>query len=214
MTDAHPTSLLDAYVDYILEEGKQPPSVYKFCKGAGLTETEFFQEYASFEALEGAVWRELVDKALASIEADPSYGELSARQKVLAFFYAFVEQATARRSFLLVRFPGYHPPAFPAALGEMGEAFRDFIKPVLESAQESGEIAGRGRLNEAYPHFFQQQLLFVLDFNLKDTSKRFERTDALIEKSVNLTFDLLEKQVVESAFDLLRFLGGRHHTTA
>jgi ubiquinone biosynthesis protein COQ9 len=52
------------------------------------------------------------------------------------------------------------------------------------------------------------RLLFrsVVAFNLKDDSAKFERTDAFIEKSVTLLFDLMGRQVLDSGFDLLRFL--------
>jgi hypothetical protein len=54
----------------------------------------------------------------------------------------------------------------------------------------------------------------VIDFHVKDTSARYERSDAYVEKSVNLAFDLLRTQAIDSAFDLLRFLvpRSRHHS--
>jgi hypothetical protein len=46
----------------------------------------------------------------------------------------------------------------------------------------------------------------VIDFSLKDDSRGYERTDAFIEKSVAVAFDLIRTQVVDSALDLARFL--------
>ena len=50
------------------------------------------------------------------------------------------------------------------------------------------------------------QFLFVLKFWLNDHSKGFEKTDILIEKSVNTAFDLIDTKPVESLFDLGKFL--------
>jgi ubiquinone biosynthesis protein COQ9 len=46
----------------------------------------------------------------------------------------------------------------------------------------------------------------VIAFLLKDESKRFERTDAFIEKTVAFAFDVIRTQAIDSAFDLARFL--------
>ena len=50
------------------------------------------------------------------------------------------------------------------------------------------------------------QFLFILKFWLDDTSKGFEKTDILIEKSVNTAVDLLDTKPLENLFDLGKFL--------
>jgi len=198
--------VMDAYLDHLLTEGKRPASVYAFCKGLEITESAFFEHFPSFDAVEGEIWRSLVEKARADVEADGEYTGLSARQKMLALFYAFFEQASGRRSFLLKRYPGFACANGDRRLRRLKDAFEPCAGDILREAAEREEIAERGRLNEAYPYLFYQLLLFILDYNLKDASQGFERTDALIEKLVNLAFDLLEQQVIESTFDVLRFL--------
>jgi hypothetical protein len=47
---------------------------------------------------------------------------------------------------------------------------------------------------------------FLLLFWRDDESAGFEKTDAAIEKSVNLAFDLIGKGAVDSAFDFAKFL--------
>jgi ubiquinone biosynthesis protein COQ9 len=46
----------------------------------------------------------------------------------------------------------------------------------------------------------------VLRFWVKDDSKNFEQTDALIEKTVKLTFELLGESPLDSFIDLAKFL--------
>ncbi|MEI7774534.1 MAG: hypothetical protein WCK17_07130, partial [Verrucomicrobiota bacterium] len=57
-----------------------------------------------------------------------------------------------------------------------------------------------------YPDAFYTHFRGVIDFSLKDDSRGYERTDAFIEKSVAVAFDLIRTQVVDSALDLARFL--------
>jgi hypothetical protein len=49
-------------------------------------------------------------------------------------------------------------------------------------------------------------MAFLLIFWKDDTSAGFEKTDAAIEKSVNLAFDLIGKGAVDSIFDFAKFL--------
>ena len=50
------------------------------------------------------------------------------------------------------------------------------------------------------------QFLFLLKFWMDDASVGFEKTDVLIEKSVNTVVDLLDTKPLESLFDLGKFL--------
>jgi Tetracyclin repressor-like, C-terminal domain len=46
----------------------------------------------------------------------------------------------------------------------------------------------------------------ILDFWVKDKSKGFENTDAMIEKSVNTAFDLMGSTALDSVLDFAKFM--------
>ena len=46
----------------------------------------------------------------------------------------------------------------------------------------------------------------VLDFWVKDKSKGFEQTDAMIEKSVNTSFDLIASSALDTVLDFAKFM--------
>ena len=48
--------------------------------------------------------------------------------------------------------------------------------------------------------------MFVLKFWIKDSSKGFEKTDALIEKSVQAAFEVFDNTSVDTLVDLGKFL--------
>jgi hypothetical protein len=77
---------------------------------------------------------------------------------------------------------------------------------VLTVAKGKGEVATRPVLDKRYPHLFWLHLGFILLFWKQDSSAGFENTDAAIEKSVNLAFDLIGKGAVDSAIDFAKFL--------
>jgi hypothetical protein len=50
------------------------------------------------------------------------------------------------------------------------------------------------------------QTLFILQFWANDDSKEFEKTDAAIEKAVNVAYDLMGKSPLDSMFDFAKFI--------
>ena len=48
--------------------------------------------------------------------------------------------------------------------------------------------------------------MLLMKFWLSDTSKGFEKTDALIEKSVNVVFEVFDNTRLDTILDLGKFL--------
>ena len=84
--------------------------------------------------------------------------------------------------------------------------FKDFIETIIDGNVENKSE----RLSRITKPVFEEgawiQFLFLLNFWKNDSSKGFEKTDVLIEKSVNTVVDLLETKPLESLFDLGKFL--------
>ena len=97
-------------------------------------------------------------------------------------------------------------PRGAAELKELKGAYKQMVKEVVAEGQQNNEIAGRSKLNDIYDDLFWMQFLFLLDYWRKDRSAGFERTDEAIEKAVNLSFDLIEKNALDSAFDFGKFM--------
>jgi hypothetical protein len=57
---ADATKITASYRTYLLTEGKQPATVFKFCKEHGFNETDFYLYFASFEAIEKSIWKNYV----------------------------------------------------------------------------------------------------------------------------------------------------------
>jgi hypothetical protein len=205
--------ILHGFRDHVARHGLPPGSVLALCEPLGLGEVDFYNEFGSLEALESAFWEDLFTKTLAAAESGVEWQGFSARQRMLAFLYAFLEKSLALRTVLLFRFRGLSPMCNPDWLQGMERRFKEWASELLSGGASAGEIAERGRLAKLYPSALYLLLRAVIDFYVKDTSPRYERTDAFVEKSVNLAFDLMCTQAIDSAFDLLRFLapkfGGR-----
>lgn len=196
----------EAYLHEFKTEGRQPVSIFKLCQSLGIAEREFFSEFSSLEAVEIHWWKGVMDRVIASVESGPEWAEFSARQRMLAFLFAFTAAGLDHRSLLLIRLSHAGPiKAVPEWAG-LEARFEQFAKSILMQGRQTGEIASRGPVSSVYPSALRLLLRSVVAFNLKDDSSKFERTDAFIEKSVTLLFDLMGRQVLDSGVDLFRFL--------
>lgn len=199
--------IIASYREYLLTEGKQPASVFKFCKDHGFNETEFYQFFGSFEAIEKSIWQEFIDDTRKRMEADTNYQAFTTREKILTFYFMLAESLKAERSFVLYQLKGWkNPSVVPAFLKGFKTSFEEWLNAVLNEGKGTGEIAKRPFLDQRYDMLFWLHLMFILQFWSHDESANFEKTDAAIEKSVNLAFDLIGKGVLDNAIDFGKFL--------
>ena len=198
-----------AYLDFVLNEGHPPQSVFKLTQQLGLPEQEFYRHYPGFEAIDREIWAGFGRQARATAAAEPVWEGYGSREKLLAFYYTLLEILKANRSYALQslrRSLRTMPALTPRVLDDFRQDFEVFVTDLLHDGRASGEIAHRPLVQDGYPRFFWQQVLFVLGFFAKDESVNFERSDAAIEKAVTLSFDLVGRNTLDSAVDFVRFL--------
>ena len=207
----------EAYLDHLLENGEAPPSVYQFTKRLKMKEATFYEHYNSFTSLERAIWRGFFDQALAQIQSDEVYREYSVREKLLAFYYTWIEVLKNNRSYVTFRVSPMELSKMnrsgmsqgrmhTALLSRFKEGFLDFANELIMEGKETDEVVDRPLISNNYDEGLWRQVLFVLNFWVQDDSQNFERTDVAIEKAVNLSFDLMGRSALDSAFDFARFL--------
>lgn len=205
-TNAEAT-LKSAYIDFLLNHGKQPTSIYKFCLELGLKEEEFYNHFGSFEALEKNIWKGFMTQTINSLTADPDFETFNAREKLLAFYFTLLETLKSNRSFILLQLHQHKKlEIIPGFLKEFKATFEEFVESILTDGKSKGEVAERPYLDKRYPQLFWVHMSFLLLFWRDDDSAGFEKTDAFVEKSVNLAFDLIGKGALDSAIDFAKFL--------
>ncbi|TXK51599.1 TetR/AcrR family transcriptional regulator [Pontibacter qinzhouensis] len=200
--------ILSAFKEHVLETGRQPVSVYKFAQSIQISEEEFYNYFTSFEGVKGGVWEQIFDQTVALMEAQDVYRAYSAKEKLLSFYFTWVEVLKKNRSYLLALYLGQtgYKKAMPDELRNFRNRFKDFANLIILEGKETDQIVERRGLSDKYEDALWVETLFILQFWLKDTSPGFEKTDAAIEKSVALVFDLIGKTAVDSLFDFAKFL--------
>jgi hypothetical protein len=200
-------SIQDSYIDYVLTEGSEPKSVYIFAKQNEMTEAEFYQFFGSFEAVEQSIWAGFASKTLAEIKAQEVWGQYSAREKALSFFYGFFELLKSSRSFAIYTI-NKQPKGFttPRVFEPLKNIYENFADEILKEGIESTELSDRKFFSKRYKDALWIQFVFVLNFWVNDNSAGFEKTDEAIEKGVNVTFDLFQRSPIDNLFEYGKFL--------
>lgn len=200
--------IVEAYMDYVLMHGEEPASVYSFCKELGIKESEFYAFFNDFGQIAERFWHLEFEETLDTLKQDPAYEEFSVREKMLSLYYAFFEKMKTHRSFAVMSFKESIASLKRENkhLSAMKRSYKQWVKQLVNEGLSQGEIAGRSKLTDTYDELYWMQFLFLLNFWKNDRSRNFERTDAAIEKTVNLSFDLIEKNALDSALDFGKFI--------
>ena len=204
----HRQLILEGFVSHVLEHGKEPASIFKFAKDLKIKEAEFYNYFTSFDSIKSSIWVALFEETHRQLEEQEVYKEYAVREKFLSFLFTWVEELKKNRSYLLSLY-GNKVTTFknlPTDTREFKEKFSDFASELILEGKETQEIASRPLITEKYDEALWLQVGFVFRYWLDDTSPRFEKTDAAIEKSVNFAFDLMGKSALDSFLDLAKFL--------
>lgn len=194
--------LISSYMQMILESEKTPESIYKFCKDIQITENQFYEYFGSFEALQKGIWDEFIHQALSVISKSKEYPGFNKREKLLTFYYTFFEILTLNRSYILLTLKG---PLEIAQLSKLRFTFQEYISGLAELKTE-GEEQIKHYSSKAVEELAWAQFLVILRFWIKDDSAKFEKTDVMIEKTINTTFDIVDTTPIKSVVDYAKFL--------
>lgn len=200
--------ILEEYVAYVLEHGAQPSSVFKFSKSIKMKEEEFYNHFSSFESVRSSIWTGIYQDTIQAVKSQEVYDQYSSRERFLSFLFTWIEELKKKRSYLLVLYADKikSVKTLTGDTKEFKSLFKEFAGEILSIGKETEEIANRPFLSERYDDALWLQIAFVFRFWLDDNSPRFEKTDAAIEKSVNLAFDLMGQSALDTFLDFAKFL--------
>jgi len=198
-------SLSDAYIRFVEENNRKPDTVLEFCKFSGIKESEFYADFSTLEVVEESIWQALFNQTHSRLSASPEYAAYSPREKLLAFYFTFFEEALAHRSYYIAAAGDFKNPVLLKMKG-FRKSCTDFFKQLTDAGLESGAVPNRFNVHNLYPQGAWVQFLFLWNFWATDRSKGFERTDEAIERSVNLVFDLSESNALDTGIGFVSFL--------
>jgi hypothetical protein len=196
--------IVAAYIDYVLTEGKDPASIYAFAKQLKISEPDFYTHFVQFKDIDLHIWTDAIDSTIETLKNSEEYANYSSREKILGLFYTLIMALNQNRSYFIYSI-GNRKPLFKNNDG-IKSKITEFAKEVIQEGLSGNEIEERKFISDRYHEAVWMNTLFILNFWMEDDSKEFAKTDAAIEKSVNLIMELMGKSALDSILDLGKFL--------
>jgi hypothetical protein len=199
--------IITLYMNDVLEINEEPKNAYLFCRKHEIEESDFYSFFGSLEAIKQAIWVKFFENTVAAIEKEKGFESYTDKNKLLTLYFTLFEILTLNRSYVL----------FSLKENEEGlknlknlKVFRNHFKEYIVDKVKSKPSEPFGKVAKVTEPVFSEgawlQFLFIMKFWMDDTSKGFEKTDVLIEKSISTVVDLLDTKPLESLFDLGKFL--------
>ncbi|MEJ6582542.1 MAG: TetR family transcriptional regulator C-terminal domain-containing protein [Crocinitomicaceae bacterium] len=194
------------YIEFELLNGRAPHSVLELTKKIKISESTFYKSFANFDKLRQAIPLQAIEKTLARLDEDENYEEFSAREKLLSLYFTLFEELLNNRSYYLFKYSNvkdvkYGFSDWSLFMGKINGR----IENILNEAKLSEEIKDRPYIGEHYAKGYKLVFTYLFRVWLKDDSDGFSTTDAAIEKSVNLSFDMLGVSPLDSLIDFGKF---------
>lgn len=199
--------IISKYMDYVLEKNEEPKNVFSFCKENKIEEKDFYTFFGSIGALKQEIWVKFFENAVETISKEEAFETYTDKNKLLTLYFTLFELLTLNRSFIL-----FNLKDNKEGLKNLKnlKLFRNHFKDFIVNIINNNETIVSDKVTKITKPVFSEgawiQFLLLLKFWMDDTSKGFEKTDVLIEKSVNTVVDLLDTKPLESLFDLGKFL--------
>lgn len=199
--------LVENYINYVLTHGKRPHNVFEFSKSIGYEERDFYQFYSDFEQIDRHFFGDMFDYTIELIQKNEDYKTYDASQKLSSFYFAFIEMATANRSFVKFLLQnGQMSIKNLETLKHLRLKYINFVKSILDNPLKIDIQAINKVQNKVLVEGAWAQFMSIMAFWLKDTSSNFEKTDIYIEKTVKASFDVVYSVPFDSLIDFGKFL--------
>jgi hypothetical protein len=200
-------AVVSMYMNYTLEHNEKPKSVYLFAKLNGFEETEFYSFFGNLESIEKEIYTLFLEKTIELLNKDANYESYDMKSKLLSFYFTFFELLAANRSYvsLSLKEDKNHLKNL-LQLSSLRQNFKKFIGDITTDEFRIQQEKVQDFQDKAIQESAWIQFLFTLKFWLEDGSPSFEKTDIFIEKSVKLSFELMNVAPINSLIDFGKFI--------
>ena len=199
--------IIGFYMNDVLENNHNTKNVYVFCKNNHIEEADFYSFYGSLDAVKESIWVKFFENAVTTIEKDENYFSYTDKNKLLTLYFTMFEILTLNRSYVVFSLEeNKEGMKNLKQLIQLRNRFKDFALDIMQTSTSENDDKVSKITQPIFSEGVWIQFLFILKFWLDDRSKGFEKTDIIIEKSVNTVVDLLYTKPLESLFDLGKFL--------
>ena len=200
-------AILSFYMEQLLDSSESVKNVYKFCKANKIDESVFYQFFSSLDSIKSFFWQKIFENTLSTIQKSEGFENYGRQEKMLSFYFTCFENLTLNRSFVRETLPKNASELKNLKyLNDFKALFLDFVDDNLSTQQSENDKTFQKIGKPITKQSYWFQFLIILKFWLDDTSKSFEKTDIMIEKTVKAGAEIFEMTPFDGLFDLGKFL--------
>lgn len=199
--------IVSLFMELVSERGNEPYDIEEFCELASIKVDDFHNHFTSIQTLKTSIFTTFFENTITVLHKSDDFLGYDPRTKLLSFYYTFFEILTINRDYVMValRFKKELLNGLKSFSG-LRKNFKEFVQSLgIETLSFKQEQLDRLQQN-AISESAYAQLLLVMKFWMDDTSDDFEKTDVLIEKSINTSFEILNITPIKSVIDLAKFI--------
>lgn len=149
-------------------------------------------------------WSTVFDNTLATCLQDSNYEIYSAREKMLAFVFTFLQNLNEDELQFSSLINQQRLPFLNKNLDQLKQHFYNYSDGLIFDATNSGEIQARPFIANYYQQTIWNAFVAILYFWANDKSVYKENTDVMVEKTIHFSFDLLAPNPIDSGIDLMQ----------
>jgi len=199
--------IIELYMNDVLSHNAEPSNVYIFCKRNNIEETQFYQFFNSLTAIRQEIWIKFFENAETIMSQSPDYHGYADKDKLLTLYFTIFEILNLNRTYVAWSLRDNKQGLKNLAdLRLFRNRFKDFVGHLLKNQNPDKFRKVRDITEPVLSEGAWVQFLFILKYWLDDMSKGFEKTDIVIEKSVNTVVSLVDVKPLENLIDLGKFL--------
>jgi hypothetical protein len=199
--------IVSMYMNHTLEHNEKPKSVFHFSKLNGFTEAEFYTFFGTLESIEKEIFNVFFDKTIELLQKDDNYESYDMKTKLLSFYFTFFELITANRSYVVMTLKQHQNQLKNLMiLTEFRNKFKEYISEIITDDFRIKIEKLQQYQEKVLTESFWIQFLLTLKFWMEDSSPSFEKTDIYIEKSVKVSFELIDVTPIDSLIDFGKFI--------
>jgi len=157
--------------------------------------------------LRTAIWKHWLEKSVEVLNSDEIYKSYNVYEKLAAFYFTLFMQMSEQQAYvrLLFKHTGLLQ-IVPECLSDHKNHFMNIYKQIINEGIDSGMMESR-KVIDGYNHYLiWMQTVYLIRFWSADKSENNLNTDAAIEKTTNLIADILGRNLIDSGFDMVKFL--------
>jgi hypothetical protein len=199
--------IVSMYMNYTLENNEKPKSVYNFAKLNNFSEAEFYNFFGTMESVEKEIFKMFLEKTVELLQKNQEYETYDMKSKMLSFYFTFFELLSANRSYVTMSLKQHHNDLKNLLqLSSLRNSFKKYVAGIISDDYRIQQEKFQNFQEKAIQETSWIQLLLTLKFWLDDSSPAFEKTDIYIEKSVKVTFELMNIAPIDSLIDFGKFI--------